>query len=276
MLISEQIYAYCSNMGRLSTAVRGDVPKGGVLGVGAVSAAERFELLLRGRKPYTWAQTVALSRGAIHRLQNGSFPDPAKLVPACRVENISLSWWLDGIGAPYIVYIAQSPLDHAAIGRELFAEDPHGITPVIVGDEKANHFVFIIDAEGVSDGTTYSYRAVTIIGGASADASTFRALEAMPHFEDQLQLIYLDDDDMRDRLATGRMGSHEFLELFDAAAHPFDASNPNNKHLRAFASPGRRVAEPMPIKYELLAQIESLEPGEAEIVSRMIKGLRPK
>jgi hypothetical protein len=159
MLISEQIGAYCSDVGRLSTAARGGAPQGGVLaGVGAVlSAAERFEFLLRGRKPYTWAQSVALSRGAIHRLQNGSFPDPEKLVPACRVENISLSWWLDGIGAPYIVYIAANAHEHAVIATTSFA-DEHCQTRARGGNEHLHtsdiHFCRASNVERTANTTT--------------------------------------------------------------------------------------------------------------------------
>lgn len=272
MLISEHIGAYCSDLGRMSTAARGDVPQGGGLaGVGTVSAAERFEFLLRGRKPYTWAHTVALSRGAVHRLQNGSFPDPEKLVPACRVENISLSWWVDGIGAPYIVYIAASSYEHAAMARQIFHDEADSV-PVLLGNEQSNYLAFVTDAEGATvDGDEYKYRAVSMLGGVGLDADGMRMLLAIPRFEQAMQLIYIDDAGMLERIPTGHMGAHEFLQLFDAAAHPFDATNPNLNYLRVFAA--RQVKEPAPAKYELLRQIDQLDPNQAEIVSRMVKGL---
>ena len=58
----------------------------------------RLAFLLRGRKPFVWNRSVHLSNGAVQRMNQGKWPDPAKLVPACRIENVSLTWLLEGRG----------------------------------------------------------------------------------------------------------------------------------------------------------------------------------
>ena len=67
------------------------------------SFAARLEQLLEGRKPYPWGQALGISRGSINRMLQGEPPGPELLIPIQRAENVSLSWLLDGQGAPYMV-----------------------------------------------------------------------------------------------------------------------------------------------------------------------------
>lgn len=52
---------------------------------------QRLSIAMQGRRPYAWAADVHLSRGAIGRLQKGNLPDAVKLVPALRIDRLSLS-----------------------------------------------------------------------------------------------------------------------------------------------------------------------------------------
>jgi len=232
------------------------------------SVTDRIDLILRGRRPYTWAKTVALSRGTMNRLLQGNLPDPEKLVPACRVENVSLTWLLDGAGAPYVVYIASSADDHATIAQQMLDDEPD-LMPIVVTSGQKQHLAFVTTVRATNvDGTVYQYRAVAMIGGASAAADLPAAM--LQRYAREFRRIQLPDDDLR-RFASGYMGAYEFLALFDANSAPvdFDQVQPAIAESRAGYSADDAKAG-------LIADVESLDPDQAELVRKMISGLVPK
>lgn len=128
------------------------------------SVAERLKWLLAGRSPWKWGERVLLSAGAIGRMLKGSLPDPEKLVPAMRVENLSLNWLVDGQGAPYVVAMPSSDREASTWIHEQM-------------NDSAAHLLLVYCAEGftpvihsrvevmVPNVGTYEYEASTIIGG---------------------------------------------------------------------------------------------------------------
>lgn len=237
-----------------------------------LSPVERLDLILRGRKPYTWANSVALSRGAMHRLQKGHFPDPEKLVPACRVENISLSWWLDGIGPPYVVYIAATPHEHIVIAEAILTDEAQD-TIVVAGNERAAHLVFITPAKATSvDGLEYEYRSVQIVGGSSADFAASQLIARHLGRYVMLKAVKLVDEKLL-RLASGHMGAIELLDAVDKVTSDVivDASMLHYQ----FPPPGApiRISDD-PNKGAMIEDILALSTEEADMVARMMRGLR--
>lgn len=124
------------------------------------------KVLGEDRSPWKWAEQVLLSDGAIGRLLKGSLPDPSKLIPAIRVENLSLNWLLDGHGAPFIV--ATLPSDAAAaelLDRVIGDEPDSGL--LVAWCEQG--FTVVVHTPVIAEhaGKSYSYRQATIIGGAA-------------------------------------------------------------------------------------------------------------
>lgn len=84
----------------------------------------RFNQLLLGRKPHPFGASVHLSRGIVTRLMRGSLPDPEFLVPLVRIERISLSWLLTGVGAPYSILTATNDVEAWHEIKERLADEP--------------------------------------------------------------------------------------------------------------------------------------------------------
>lgn len=234
------------------------------------TASERLKLILAGRKPFGWRKAVALSAGAMQRLSEGKFPDPEKLIPACRVENINLNWWLDGAGNPYFVYIAANPHHHTRIADQILADEPR-LQPVVCSNGADRYGAFIQPITSTSvDGIEYSYRAVSIIGGSPSeflveamceDHGVDRAIHELPMTFEKLQ-----------RLASGEMGSYEFLREYDAS---------HGQLLKVYTRRARMVAEPappvtteQPVADELAAQIARLDEAGRMKIERLLKARR--
>jgi hypothetical protein len=83
---------------------------------------DRLQLVLGGRPPTTWALRVGWNKAAIHAVTRGHVPGPEKLLQAARAENLSLDWWLDGIGRPYRVRQCRDPKEAVAEVQALRAE----------------------------------------------------------------------------------------------------------------------------------------------------------
>lgn len=249
MLISEHMTASCSDLGILSSRQIKEAVR-----VHSLSTpTERLGYLLRGRKPYVWAREVALSRGAMDRLLKGNFPDPEKLVPACRVENISLTWWLEGIGSPYVVYIAASPDDHASLARMMQADEP------------SMHAVRVKCADGcriafwqhamiqIADEESRRYTQVTMLGGSVVTEPI------------DLQIwneLTLDRDQSK-RYARGFMGATEFVDLMGSATD---------------ARPGQVREDVLPYmpttREKLVSDIAALSDNDVDVLARMVRGLK--
>lgn len=127
--------------------------------------AERLQLVLQGRPLSTWSKRVGLSSGTASRLWAGSAPDPLKLIPAIRIENLSLSWLLDGIGAPFIVQTVLSDSHAAAVIDERLREDAQAQVLVVQQRRSFTPIIYSPVTEATVAGFGYRYHRVQIIGG---------------------------------------------------------------------------------------------------------------
>jgi hypothetical protein len=128
------------------------------------------------RSPWKWAEQVLLSAGAMGRLLKDGMPDPVKLVPAMRMENLSISWLLDGYGAPFVV--AAPPTDHDA--AQLLAtilDDEPDSAVLVAWCEQGFSVVVHTPVSAESGGKSYAYRQTTILGGAAPGVRTRAIVE---------------------------------------------------------------------------------------------------
>lgn len=141
-------------------------------GVPVETISDRLRKVLgEDRSPWKWADQVLLSAGAIGRLLKDSVPDPAKLIPAIRFENLSLNWLLDGYGAPFVV--AAPPTDQAA--AQLLAtmlEDEPDSAVLQAWCEQGFSVVVHTPVIAEHAGKSYAYRQTTIVGGGAPGAMT--------------------------------------------------------------------------------------------------------
>ncbi len=243
--------------------------------------AERVEYLLRGRKPSPWAEWVGLSQGTISRLKTGQLPNPDKLSIACRAENLSLTWLLEGIGAPYIVHNVTSTDEGTAHVRELIGEEEW--RPLIVASARGSSLVLHMPGQARTEkGGTCDYRIVSVIGG---DYDARRVAELLGLDRSPILTSIEVDNDEWQRLATGYMGS---TELFGSLGQPglYDVARREGRYdvrlTESFRLPStvvHLVREPPP-PYgdippdEVRALIAQLSESEREVVLRMLRGLK--
>jgi len=147
-------------------------------GVPVETISDRLRKVLgEERSPWKWAEQVLLSTGAISRLLKDSVPDPAKLIPAIRVENLSLTWLLDGYGAPFIV--AALPTDRAAaqLLDTMLADEPDSAVLVAWSD---HGYTVVVHTPVIAEhaGKSYSYRQTNILGGAAPGPQTRAVVDA--------------------------------------------------------------------------------------------------
>lgn len=86
------------------------------------SFRERLEFLLCGRKIHPWAASLGVSKGAAENMSKGNIPGPEILNAIMCKENISLSWLIDGKGAPYLIDLCSSETEFAATLKMHFTD----------------------------------------------------------------------------------------------------------------------------------------------------------
>lgn len=238
--------------------------------------ADRFEFVLRGRRQSPWGEWVGISQGTLSRLKKGELPDPVKLTAACRAENLSLTWLLDGIGAPYIVHTPADLPEGVAHVRALL-EDEGTWFPLIVASNAGRALVLHQPATINIAGGICEYRAVAVIGGAYDVRAMTDALGLTEHA--LLVAMQIEDHEWR-RLVTGYMSSTELFGWRDNPGGLYEAARRAGRYdVRKFDRPQLRVAEPPLPPYsaevrELQDAFDMLTAGERDTVLRMLRGLK--
>lgn len=264
--------------------------------MGSVEAVKsRLEAILGGRKPYAWAERVGLSSGTMNRLLKGSFPDPEKLIPACRIENLSLSWLLDGMGSPYLVHAHADDRSAARTLLQHLSDEP-GWHVFVVRSELGWTPVLHQPVESTTaEGTVYRYRAVEVIAGPCAE-KTAQVLAAPPSDVDEARsygaalsaaarVTYSTvDETTHANVAEGRLGTHAIFGTADtiaglagSAQHALTDGFPSFWRGLAQAWPGveegelgdRLTAQ----QRELLKHYAKLSESDRDVVLRMVRGL---
>lgn len=142
---------------------------------------ERLEWLLQGRSPWKWADSVQLSSGAMQRLLKGHFPDPEKLIPASRIENFSLTWFVEGRGTPYGIAHPVDDDDAATILQLLLTDEPDTDLLICYCDKGYTVIAWTLVQTQTTDGKPYQYNATTILGGGAAGPRTIATIREMKH-----------------------------------------------------------------------------------------------
>lgn len=179
----------------------------------ASTVSDRLEQVMRGRSVWKWADSVHLSSGAVSRMLKGQFPDPEKLVPACRVENLSLTWLLEGRGTPFCVACPATDAEAADIAQQALQDDP--AANILIGFSDIGFTVVVhtpVYAQ-TAQGKPYEYKATTIVGGCAAGekvTSWLTLITRQKRFGKKHQAVRLDDLDWI-RLASGYMGNFEIF-----------------------------------------------------------------
>ena len=169
--------------------------------------SSRLSIALLHRKPYAWAADVLLSRGAIGRLQKGNLPDAVKLLPAVRIERLSLTWLLDGRGPPYSVNHAISDDDTWKQVSMRITDEPDAWSIYIATSAEGWAVVLAQDCINTSDsGKEYTWRATEVWGGACGPLTAKRLLSWAS--VKPIEQITLSAADWR-RLVTGHLGNAE-------------------------------------------------------------------
>lgn len=243
--------------------------------MGSKSFEERLEVVLGDRKIHPWGKRLGMTRGTIQRLKEGSFPDPAKLMPACRVENLSLSWLLFGIGTPYLIQVAVDPGD--AMDR----------LDVLLTDESWSILIAHTDSNWIPvlhqpaelllpGGSTLQYRVVQIITGAVKGCEVRLIDRLSRESKSKVESIELGERDWR-RLAGGYMGPVELFLKQPVAGHGlFKESEP------LLFSLGEVGEEPPAYDVQTAAEreattiISKLDRADRDAALRMLRGLAAK
>lgn len=254
----------------------------------------RLDVVLSGRKAYAWAEQVGLSSGTMNRLKKGQFPDPEKLVPACRIENLSLSWLIDGMGSPYLVHAhaddrsaARTLLDHLQDepGWHVFVLRSNlGWAPVLHQPVEAT----------TADGTVYRYRAVEVIAGPcgqeTAQVIVAPPTDAAPGLDRgdigaAARVTYATvDDTTYASVVEGRVGTHALFGIGEnisgiaaRAQHALTDGYPNAWRTFSLGWPsaedGEAVTRLTPQQRELLKHYAKLGESDRDAVLRMVRGL---
>lgn len=170
---------------------------------------KRLSVVLQGRQLYPWGYSVGLSKSAIGRLKNGHFPDPETLIPACRIERMSLSWLLDGLGVPFVVYSAETDGAGAVYVREMLRDEP--TQQVTFVHCALGYCVVLWQPVEVtpSKGEPYHYTAVEVIGGGVLGPETARAVTEFGAW-DRLRAVDVCEEEWAG-LTSGRLGNVPLL-----------------------------------------------------------------
>lgn len=225
----------------------------------------RLAFLLRGRKPFVWNRAVRLSNGAVQRMKEGKWPDPAKLVPACRIENASLTWLLEGRGTPYLVHVASTE-DQAIEHTRALLEDAPDLSRLIVYSALGACFVLHEPREGLDEkGEAYRYTAMEVITGVPASAPLAAAFRSAG--TGKIEALRIPDDAWR-RLASGWMGTAELFGSEDEKGLAVAAKAISLPELeQQLPANGTGLGDE---ERRVIQALRGLGPAEREMVLRML------
>jgi hypothetical protein len=244
---------------------------------GLPTVEERFSYVLRGRAASPWGRWVGLSQGTLSRLKGGALPDPVKLTATCRAENLSLTWLLDGLGAPYLVTPVTDTDEARRYVRMLRDEEPDW--HVLLVDSGPRSLVVLHQpAEVDTPQGPCAYQAVSVLAG------DYQAVAAALAGGAGLRRLEVDPEGWL-RLASGYMGSTElfgwpgdpgglFTQSIAAPIEPLLEAGRFSDAAVLSESPEPAYAAGSARGEEILQILEELDDEERGVVVRMLSGLR--
>jgi len=167
---------------------------------------ERLNFVLGERRKHPWGRRLGIPAATVTAMFRGAIPSWESLIPVQHVENVSLSWLLEGTGAPFLVVSCDSDAD---CGAELEARlsDRPGADVHVVSDGGRTALVLHEPAEWQRGDTVVRYRAIDVLAGAGA-----RTLERLSREIDERAVyrVVLDAESAK-RLCYGYLGAYELF-----------------------------------------------------------------
>jgi hypothetical protein len=170
--------------------------------------SERLKILLQGRRAFPWGHALGFSSGMISRFaREGKAPGPEYLARICQVERASLSWLLDGAGAPFLVVHLGGDTITGAHLRVLFDDSDWTATWV---DGGVGCAVVLTKPDSIGAGhNRIDYTSVKVVAGVLGAAS----VAALPSSLQQINLC----SEAFARLSSAQMGNLELLRALAEA-----------------------------------------------------------
>lgn len=122
----------------------------------------RLEMILQGRLKHRWGKAIGIGKGIIDALSKGKLPGAEKLAPIIRSENVSLSWFLEGVGRPYLVNHCIDDDDCLQLLDDLFAEH---WSRYLLTDGNQVAILLTMPGQYLVGNTEYDYKIIEVICG---------------------------------------------------------------------------------------------------------------
>ena len=179
------------------------------------SFRDRIREVLGERRPHPWGRQVAQSSGGLYRMLNkGEAPGWRGLLVIAKVENVALTWLLDGSGQAYTTLPAHTDREASAHLDRLLREAYDWCLTVASGLPIS---VIVLDAPReleIDQDTRLPYRRIHVIAGRLGPLTMQHAAAAATRH--QVRTIDLSEDELAE-IAEGRAGT---LRLFGDEDHP--------------------------------------------------------
>lgn len=239
-----------------------------------------WERILQGRDFSPFLASVGLDTGSgATRLREGKFPDPQILIPAIRLERISLSWLVDERGAPFMVMPTVSDEDAASLIATLLQDEPTQTVTLVRTTAAGKHAVILTQpAQLVRGRHVFDYIAVEVLSGPIGPL----ALEAIAqNATGKLRVLYMEQEGFT-ALATGQMGNVPLIGwarqpggLLDTAI-PIEANVLTHNANRVAQDQAPYFALPLDADtHELGSIFKNLDPTTRATILTMIRALKP-
>lgn len=128
---------------------------------------ERIEFVLQGRKLIPWSKSLELSKGTAERIMEGQIPDPEILSLIMKIENVSVTWLLEGIGRPFLRTSQFTSGGYARYLKEWLERG--GKQAYVITDKNETAIILVQPAEHEYKGKCIPYSAIKVTRGDIGD-----------------------------------------------------------------------------------------------------------
>lgn len=244
------------------------------------SVGARLQQVLGDRSAWKWARAVGLTPGTVGRMIEGHLPGAEKLIPAARMENLSLTWLCTGEGTPFLLTPIAADADARAL-VEAAVTDTQWQVEVLACSDRYTIVLHAWQEDVALEGKLkYRWRRVKLLAGASLGHSMLNGLHSPPLTGPARIHHSRIQDDKWQQLVTGQIGT---FGLFGDADHA-GLVNHSGGYLSALPVSSRGAIAEEHDSYKLMDTdtaeavdiIHSAKPVERQTILRMIRGLRSR
>lgn len=244
-------------------------------------AAARLARLQGARDQAPWARRVQVSRATLWRITQDKWPDAEALRPLARIEGVSLSWLVAGVGAPF----AHQVPANERIARALLTSGPTPTAPVFYAVYASGIAPLLLvrtehddlGEPGNVKKLPYTWHAVVIL---RPEVITRRLLDTLRSWPAARGVaVQLDSADEVDAISANERGNYQlFGDDQTPGLLPTEPNGYPDEALEAVAreltlGSGYRVEEPEGI--ELQQRFDRAHPDQRAAVLTILRGLTP-